>query len=137
MYLSHGQMTEIIIIINNLVILIFCIFFQEIKSIRESRETCGCSCKDECKPNTCECILNDIGMYPYILIFMDEMLRLVLLQNVKRKEMDFPAVVGLGAATLMAEECLIALRSPCITSTQSCLSSLFYDLFYCRICFVI
>ena len=59
-------MTEIIIIINNLVILIFCIFFQEIKSIRESRETCGCSCKDECKPNTCECILNDIGMDPYI-----------------------------------------------------------------------
>ena len=51
--------------------------------------------------------------------------------------MDFPAVVGLGAATLMAEECLIALRSPCIMSTRSCLSSVFYDLFYCRICFVI
>ena len=36
---------------------------EQIKSIRESRQTCGCSCKVDCRPETCECALNDIGKY--------------------------------------------------------------------------
>ena len=34
---------------------------EEIKIIRESRETCGCSCKGHCLPESCECVMNDIG----------------------------------------------------------------------------
>ena len=34
---------------------------HEIKSIRKSRETCGCSCKQACLKETCSCILNGIG----------------------------------------------------------------------------
>lgn len=34
---------------------------EEIKTIRESRETCGCSCKGHCLPESCECVMNDIG----------------------------------------------------------------------------
>lgn len=36
---------------------------EQIKTIRESRQTCGCSCKGDCRPETCECALNDIGKY--------------------------------------------------------------------------
>ena len=35
---------------------------ENIQAIRESRETCGCSCRDICEPESCECALNDIGM---------------------------------------------------------------------------
>ena len=34
---------------------------EDIRTIRESRETCGCSCLDTCIPDNCECALNDIG----------------------------------------------------------------------------
>ena len=34
---------------------------EEIKTIRESRENCGCSCRADCRPETCECALNEIG----------------------------------------------------------------------------
>ena len=34
---------------------------ESIQTIRESRETCGCSCRDICTPESCECALNDIG----------------------------------------------------------------------------
>ena len=34
---------------------------ENIAAIRESRETCGCSCRDICTPESCECALNDIG----------------------------------------------------------------------------
>ena len=34
---------------------------ENIRTIRESRETCGCSCRDTCIPESCECALNDIG----------------------------------------------------------------------------
>jgi len=33
---------------------------EEIKQIRASRETCGCSCKGSCNSETCECVLNEI-----------------------------------------------------------------------------
>ena len=39
---------------------------EDIKTIRESRETCGCSCKEVCSPQSCECVINDIGL---LLIF--------------------------------------------------------------------
>ena len=34
---------------------------ESIQTIRESRETCGCSCRDICNPESCECALNNIG----------------------------------------------------------------------------
>jgi len=33
---------------------------EEIRNIRESREQCGCSCRGDCKPETCECAKNGI-----------------------------------------------------------------------------
>ena len=36
---------------------------EHIRTIRESRETCGCACGDICRPGSCECALNDIGDY--------------------------------------------------------------------------
>ncbi|XP_032241419.1 cysteine/serine-rich nuclear protein 1 [Nematostella vectensis] len=34
---------------------------QDCMELRLSRILCGCSCEDECYPETCECILNGIG----------------------------------------------------------------------------
>jgi len=33
---------------------------EEIRNIRESREQCGCSCRGDCKPESCECAKNGI-----------------------------------------------------------------------------
>jgi len=33
---------------------------EEIRNIRESREQCGCSCRGDCKPESCECARNGI-----------------------------------------------------------------------------
>ena len=34
---------------------------EEIKTIRKSRENCGCSCKSACVKETCSCFINEIG----------------------------------------------------------------------------
>ena len=108
--------TEIIFITNHPVITSKIFEFQEIKVIRESRETCGCSCKDYCKPDTCECVINDIGIEMIFYLILNNFNILVLLQNVRRKEMGFPAAVGPGVPILMARESLMWRKSPCTMS---------------------
>jgi hypothetical protein len=34
---------------------------EEIKTIRKSREICGCSCRGACLKETCSCFINEIG----------------------------------------------------------------------------
>ena len=41
---------------------------EDIRTIRESRETCGCSCRDTCIPESCECALNDIGEIVILIV---------------------------------------------------------------------
>lgn len=33
---------------------------NECQTIRQSRQTCGCTCVDECRPDSCECIRDAI-----------------------------------------------------------------------------
>ena len=33
---------------------------EDIRLIRDSRRRCGCSCVDTCRPDTCECAINEI-----------------------------------------------------------------------------